>query len=98
LNPEAARELIGKMGLLLVEPQKGCCGMAGSFGFEKEKYQISMRIGELGLLPAVRDALPTDYIVADGFSCRTQILQATSRKPMHLVELMLLALKLRTPM
>ncbi|WP_136525986.1 FAD-binding and (Fe-S)-binding domain-containing protein [Geomonas ferrireducens] len=98
LNPEAARELIGKMGLLLIEPQKGCCGMAGSFGFEKEKYQISMRIGELGLLPAVRDALPTDYIVADGFSCRTQILQATSRKPMHLVELMLLALKLRAPM
>lgn len=93
LNPEAARELIGKMGLILVEPQKGCCGMAGSFGFEKEKYEISMRIGELGLLPAVRDALPTDYIVADGFSCRTQILQATSRKPMHLVELMLIALR-----
>ncbi|QWV94702.1 FAD-binding protein [Geomonas oryzisoli] len=92
LNPEAAHELFRQMGLTVVEPQQGCCGMAGSFGFEKGKYDISMRIGEMGLLPVVRQAGCGDYIVADGFSCRTQILQATKRKPLHLAELLLLAL------
>ncbi|OLD49074.1 MAG: hypothetical protein AUI83_12515 [Armatimonadetes bacterium 13_1_40CM_3_65_7] len=66
----------------------GCCGIAGSFGFEKEHYGISMAIGERGLLPAVR-RLPADApVVAMGVSCRQQILHGTGRRPLHLVELL----------
>jgi FAD/FMN-containing dehydrogenase/Fe-S oxidoreductase len=64
----------------------GCCGMAGSFGFEAEHYDIAMDIGELVLLPAVRSASNTTLIVADGFSCREQIEQATGRRAVHLAE------------
>jgi FAD/FMN-containing dehydrogenase/Fe-S oxidoreductase len=68
-------------------PAPGCCGMAGAFGFEKHKYETSIAIGELELLPAVRSA-PEDWlIVADGFSCREQIEQCTERKTLHLAEL-----------
>ena len=68
-----------RMGIDFTAPAPGCCGMAGAFGFEKEKYEISKAIGELELLPAVRQA-PTDWlIVADGFSCREQIAQETDR-------------------
>jgi hypothetical protein len=67
--------------------------MAGSFGFERGKYELSMRIAELGLLPAVRAASDSDFVVADGFSCRTQILQGTGRKALHLAELLHVALK-----
>jgi len=66
----------------------GCCGMAGSFGFEKEHYGISMAIGERGLLPAVR-RLPAEVpVVAMGVSCRQQILHGTERRSLHLVELL----------
>ena len=66
----------------------GCCGMAGSFGFEKEHYDLSMAIGERRLLPAVR-ALPADApVVAMGVSCRQQILHGTGRRALHLVELL----------
>lgn len=60
--------------------------MAGSFGFEAEKYDISVKIGERVLLPAVREAGPEALIVADGFSCRTQIEQETGRRGLHLAE------------
>ena len=93
LDPEAAHEVLAEMGMQLDEPQPGCCGMAGSFGFEKGKYQLSMAIGEAALLPAVREALPDVYIVADGFSCRTQIMEGTQRKVLHLAELLQLALR-----
>ena len=69
----------------------GCCGMAGSFGFEAEKYGVSQDVGELALLPAVRKAPLDAAIVADGFSCRTQIEQATGRRAVHLAELLRLA-------
>src|SRR2546430_6989761 len=66
----------------------GCCGMAGSFGFEKEHYDLSMAIGERRLLPALR-ALPADApVVAMGVSCRQQILHGTGRRALHLVELL----------
>ena len=66
--------------------------MAGSFGFERDKYDISMAIGELELLPAVRRA-PADWlIVADGFSCREQIAQGTDRRALHLAEVLQMAL------
>jgi len=88
LNAEAGRRVLQKMGLEFDEPQHSCCGMAGSFGFERGKYDISMKIGELGLLPAVRSSENSTWIVADGFSCRTQIMDGTSRQPLHLAELL----------
>ncbi len=65
----------------------GCCGMAGSFGFDKKHHKISLEIGERVLLPAVRDAPPTTWILADGFSCREQIRQSTGRIPRHVAEM-----------
>jgi Fe-S oxidoreductase len=71
----------------------GCCGMAGSFGFKREHYQVSQQVGELAVLPAVRRAPAQDLIVADGFSCREQIAQATNRRAFHTAELLQLALQ-----
>ena len=67
--------------------------MAGSFGFEEEKYDVSMAIGELELLPAVRQAPADSLIIADGFSCREQITQCTDRHALHLAEVIAGALK-----
>ena len=64
----------------------GCCGMAGPFGFEKEKFAVSQKIGERVLLPAVRAATPETVLIADGFSCREQITQNTGRHALHLAE------------
>ncbi|WP_283135004.1 FAD-binding and (Fe-S)-binding domain-containing protein [Rhizohabitans arisaemae] len=70
----------------------GCCGLAGNFGFEKGHYQVSRAVGEQVLLPAVRQAPPDTVVLADGFSCRTQIDQATDRTGVHLAELIARAL------
>ncbi|MBN1825015.1 MAG: FAD-binding protein [Candidatus Eisenbacteria bacterium] len=68
------------------EIDSGCCGMAGSFGYEKEHYELSMRVGEDRLFPALR-GLPEDaVIVACGFSCRHQIADASGRRAVHWVE------------
>ncbi len=61
----------------------GCCGMAGSFGYEKEHYDISMQIGELVLFPAVRNANAETIVAAPGTSCRHQIADGTSKKALH---------------
>lgn len=61
----------------------GCCGMAGSFGFEKDHYDLSMKIGELRLFPVVRKASEETIVVANGTSCRHQILDGTGRKALH---------------
>ncbi len=67
----------------------GCCGMAGPFGFEKDKFAISQTLGERVLLPAARSAVNADTIlVTDGFSCSEQITQNTSARPMHLADLL----------
>ena len=66
----------------------GCCGMAGSFGYEKEHYDLSMKIGELVLFPAVRDANDDILIAAPGTSCRHQIKDGTGKKAMHSVEIL----------
>jgi FAD/FMN-containing dehydrogenase/Fe-S oxidoreductase len=66
----------------------GCCGMAGPFGFEKEKYDVSQKLAERVLLPAVRAAGKHDLLVSNGFSCREQIAQNTSRRAVHLAEVM----------
>jgi Fe-S oxidoreductase len=85
--------VLSRLGIAVQSPAPGCCGMAGSFGFERENYDISMAIGELELLPAVRQA-PLDWlIIADGFSCREQIAQGTNRRALHLAEVLQMALK-----
>jgi FAD/FMN-containing dehydrogenase/Fe-S oxidoreductase len=70
----------------------GCCGMAGSFGYEKEHYEISMKIGELVLFPTIRKEEETTLISASGTSCRHQISDGTGRKSLHPVEILLQAL------
>ncbi|MBK7408636.1 MAG: FAD-binding protein [Saprospirales bacterium] len=71
----------------------GCCGMAGSFGYEKEHYELSMQIGELVLFPAVRKASSETILAAPGTSCRHQILDGTGRKALHPVSILFQALK-----
>jgi Fe-S oxidoreductase len=66
----------------------GCCGMAGSFGYEKEHYELSMQIGELVLFPAVRKQPEHVIIAAAGTSCRHQIKDGTGRKSLHPVEIL----------
>ncbi|RFM33632.1 FAD-binding and (Fe-S)-binding domain-containing protein [Chitinophaga silvisoli] len=71
----------------------GCCGMAGSFGYEKEHYDLSMQIGELVLFPAVRSAADDTLIAAPGTSCRHQVKDGTGKKAMHPIEILFDALK-----
>ncbi len=88
----AEEAVLHRMGVDFYAPAAGCCGMAGSFGFEAHKYDVSLAIGELELLPAVRQALPDTLIIADGFSCREQISQCTGRQAVHLAEAIKMAL------
>ena len=90
---DAEREVLERLGLAVEVPDSGCCGMAGSFGFEAgEKYEVSQKAGERVLFPKVRDAPQETVIVADGFSCRTQIEQGTGRRALHLAEVIALAM------
>lgn len=70
------------------EIPSGCCGMAGSFGYEKEHYALSMKIGEMVLFPAVQKAKDDELVVASGTSCRQQIKDGTKRKALHPVEVL----------
>lgn len=90
MNDEEA--LLRRMGADLQSIDSGCCGMAGPFGFDKDKFEISQAIGERVLLPLVRQAPSDTLVVSDGFSCREQIFQATGRRAFHLAEAMDLAL------
>jgi Fe-S oxidoreductase len=72
--------------------ETGCCGMAGSFGFNPEHYALSLQVGELGLLPAVRRADVDTMVVACGYSCREQIAQCTEREGLHVADIARLAL------
>jgi Fe-S oxidoreductase len=82
-----------KMGLDFEALDSGCCGMAGSFGYEKDKYDVSIACGERKLLPKVRFAETTTLIMADGFSCKEQIEQDTPRHALHLAEVMAMAIR-----
>ncbi len=84
--------LYKSMGLDFQVLESGCCGMAGSFGFETDKYDVSVKCGERVLLPAVRKASSNTLIIADGFSCREQIMELTPRKPLHTAEVLQMAL------
>ncbi len=85
-------ELLGAIGIDFTKPDTGCCGMAGAFGFEADKYDVSIACGERVLLPAVRKAGNDTLIIADGFSCREQVRQTTDRVPLHLAEVLKMAL------
>lgn len=83
--------LLSAMGARAPHLDSGCCGMAGSFGFNPEHIEISKAVGELVLLPAVRQVSDDTVILTNGFSCREQIRQGTGREVMHLAEFLQLA-------
>jgi Fe-S oxidoreductase len=89
MGTEPDRKLLAKMGVDADALNSGCCGLAGNFGFEAGHYDVSMASGERVLFPALRDADEDAAILADGFSCRTQIEQGDTggRRGMHLAEL-----------
>jgi Fe-S oxidoreductase len=79
---------------LKVEPiESSCCGMAGSFGYHADTIDVSLAMGELSLLPAVRKADAATLIVADGTSCRHQIHDATGRDAMHVARVLAMSLQ-----
>ncbi|WP_084688741.1 FAD-binding and (Fe-S)-binding domain-containing protein [Paraburkholderia oxyphila] len=90
MKGEAA--LLGKLGVRWTLLDTGCCGMAGSFGFNADHYDLSMKIGEDKLLPLVRQASRETLVVTNGFSCREQIAQGAGRHTLHIAELALRAL------
>jgi Fe-S oxidoreductase len=79
-------DLLRRAGATVEPIQAGCCGMAGPFGFERDKFEVSKTIAEDGLLPAVRAAAPGTIVVADGFSCREQIHQLGHKRTLHFAE------------
>ena len=94
MGPEH-RVLGERMSMDVTPLEGGCCGLAGSWGSEDGKYQVSMDCGEQALLPAVRDADRDTVVVADGFSCKTQIAESgTGRRALHVSQVIRLA---RTP-
>ena len=87
-------KILDKLGLDYELLDAGCCGMAGSFGFEKgEHYEVSMKAGERVLLPAVRGADKDTLLLTDGFSCQEQIEQSTGRRALHLSQVLQMALR-----
>jgi FAD/FMN-containing dehydrogenase/Fe-S oxidoreductase len=84
----AERKVLERTGLEIDVLDSGCCGMAGSYGFEPGHVEDSLKIGELVLLPAVRRAEPGTRVIANGFSCREQVRQGTERPTQHLAELL----------
>jgi Fe-S oxidoreductase len=89
----AEKELYNQMGLDYEVLNSGCCGLAGSWGFERDKYDLSMQIGELGPLPAARNAERDTILMSDGFSCKTQIQQGdTGRRALHTAQVIKMAM------
>jgi Fe-S oxidoreductase len=87
------QELLRSMGAKHRTLDSGCCGMAGSFGFNPEHAELSMAIGEQVLLPAARNASESTFILTNGFSCREQIEQGAGRKAVHIAELLDIAIR-----
>ena len=87
------KKLLDQIGIEAEVLDSGCCGMAGSFGFEKEKYEISMKVGERKLLPRARGCPPDILLLADGFSCREQVEQGAGKVPLHVAQVLQLALR-----
>ncbi|MFJ3648061.1 FAD-binding and (Fe-S)-binding domain-containing protein [Streptomyces murinus] len=93
LKDDADRALLRRAHLDADVLDEGCCGLAGNFGFEGGHHEVSMAVAEQGVLPAVRGAAPDSLVLADGFSCRTQIEEGgTGRRALHLAEALAFAL------
>jgi hypothetical protein len=91
---DADQALLRAAGVDLDVLDAGCCGLAGNFGFEAGHYDVSQACGERVLLPAVREASAGTWVLADGFSCRTQIEQGgTGRTLVHLAEILAAGLR-----
>jgi Fe-S oxidoreductase len=93
LDFKSESEMLKKAGLDIDVLQSGCCGMAGAFGYEKDKYDVSIKCGERVLFPAVRNTPEDTFIVADGFSCREQIQQDTKRHALHSAQILQIAIR-----
>jgi len=93
LHFQTETDLLKKAGLDCQVPDSGCCGMAGSFGYEEDHYQVGLDCGERVLLPAVRKASADELVITDGFSCREMILQETDRKPLHFAQVLQMELR-----
>ena len=89
----AERAVLDRLGVELREPETGCCGMAGAFGYEtaNDHYDVSVACGERVLLPEVRRAPAEEILIADGFSCSSQIEQTTGRQALHMAQVLDLA-------
>jgi FAD/FMN-containing dehydrogenase/Fe-S oxidoreductase len=85
-GPASEIALLRQAGAIVEPIQAGCCGMAGPFGFEAGKFEVSKTIASQGFMPAVESAASTTLIVTDGFSCREQIAQLSTRRAMHFAE------------
>jgi len=90
---DAMKSICRRAGQQVEEISSGCCGMAGSFGYEQEHYDISEKIGEMVLFPAVRAMNEGSVLVANGFSCRHQIEHFTGKRPKHWVEVIKTTIK-----
>lgn len=88
LGFDADRRIFAQMGVQVTEIA-GCCGLAGNFGMQKGHYEISVAVAGNGILPAMENAEPDALVVADGFSCRTQVAQLTARRGRHLAQILL---------
>ncbi|MDQ6735925.1 MAG: heterodisulfide reductase-related iron-sulfur binding cluster, partial [Nitrospirota bacterium] len=91
---QAETTILKRVGLEAKILDSGCCGMAGSFGFQPgDHYDVSLKVGEMVLLPAVRHASKETLVMADGFSCREQIAQTTDRQGLHLAQVLAMAIR-----
>jgi FAD/FMN-containing dehydrogenase/Fe-S oxidoreductase len=88
LGIEADERVLRSLGVDAATLDPSCCGLAGNFGFEADHYDVSQAVGERVVLPAVRAAADDTLVLADGYSCRTQIVQGTGRRPVHLAEVL----------
>ncbi|WP_306319589.1 MULTISPECIES: FAD-binding and (Fe-S)-binding domain-containing protein [unclassified Streptomyces] len=95
LGSKADDRVLARVGVDSGRLDSGCCGLAGNFGFEDGHYDVSVAVGEHTLLPALREAADDTVVLADGYSCRTQITQLSDRRPRHLAELLRDALRTR---
>jgi Fe-S oxidoreductase len=93
MGTDAEQKLYERLGLDFELLDSGCCGLAGSFGFERAHHDISVEIGEQRLLPKVRDASKETLLIADGFSCKTQIEGLSDRRALHTAQVIKMALE-----
>jgi Fe-S oxidoreductase len=93
-DTDCDQAVLDRLGLDYEVLDDGCCGLAGSFGYERgERYEVSIKAGERTLLPAVRAASPHTLLVTDGFSCRSQVEHGSERSTLHLAQVVQMAMR-----